>query len=226
MWTRLCSLDWTFLEKKKCFTIQKGWKRLLRPSSPSINPSPPQCHFDLFLKTSTDGDSTTALGSLCQCLMTLRRNFSKYSTRTFTTTTWSHYDSSYHCYLGGEANPLLATTSLHTVVESNDISPEPPLLQTKQSQFPQPLLIRLVFLILHQLCRPSLDTFQSLNVFLVVKGPKMNTVLKLKPHQSWLQKDNHLPGPAGYTIFDTSPDAIGLLGHLCTLLVHCQLTVN
>ena len=44
-------------------------------------------------------------------------------------------------YLGEEANPHLDTTSFQVVVE---LSPEPPLLQTKQSQFPQSLLIRRV----------------------------------------------------------------------------------
>jgi len=34
------------------------------------------------------------------------------------------------------------------------------------------------------------------------------------------QEDNHLPAPAGNTVSDTSQDAIGLLGHLGTLLAH------
>ncbi|KAK4826308.1 hypothetical protein QYF61_007155, partial [Mycteria americana] len=42
----------------------------------------------------------------------------------------------------------------------------------KQSQFPQPLLIRLVLQTLHQLRCPSLDTLQYLNIPLVVGGPK------------------------------------------------------
>ncbi|KAK4822951.1 hypothetical protein QYF61_024248 [Mycteria americana] len=48
----------------------------------------------------------------------------------------------------------------------------------EQPQFPQPLLIRLVFQILHQLRCPSLDTLQHLNVLLVVRGPKLNTVFE------------------------------------------------
>ncbi|KAK4811094.1 hypothetical protein QYF61_016380 [Mycteria americana] len=44
----------------------------------------------------------------------------------------------------------------------------------KQSQFPQPLLIRLV----HELRCPSLDMLQHLNVVLVVRGPKLNTVFE------------------------------------------------
>ena len=48
-----------------------GWKRPLRSSSPTINPTPPcplttslSATCTLFLKTSREGDSTTSLGSL------------------------------------------------------------------------------------------------------------------------------------------------------------------
>ena len=52
-------------------------------------------------------------------------------------------------YMGEEANPQLTTTSLQVVVESNKVSPEPPLLQTKQSQLLQLLLIKPVLQIHH-----------------------------------------------------------------------------
>ncbi|KAK4814520.1 hypothetical protein QYF61_021621 [Mycteria americana] len=38
--------------------------------------------------------------------------------------------------------------------------------------------------------------------------------------------DDHCPTPAGHTIADTSQDAVGLLGHLGTLLAHIQAAVN
>ncbi|GAB0187966.1 hypothetical protein GRJ2_001261900 [Grus japonensis] len=38
--------------------------------------------------------------------------------------------------------------------------------------------------------------------------------------------DDHFPGPAGHTVSDTSQDALGLLGHLGTLLAHVQPAVN
>ena len=47
-------------------------------------------------------------------------------------------------YLGEETNTWLTTTFFQVVVESNKVSPEPSLLQTEQSQFPQAFLIRLV----------------------------------------------------------------------------------
>ncbi|KAK4818760.1 hypothetical protein QYF61_018932 [Mycteria americana] len=119
------------------------------------------------------------------------------------------------CYLGEETDPHLSTTSFQVVVESDKVSPQPPFLQPKQSQLPQPLLIGLVVQTLHQLRCPSLDTLQHLNVSLVVGGPKLNTVFEVRPHH-----------PAGHTISDTSQDAIGFLGHLGTLPAHIQVAVK
>ena len=129
-------------------------------------------------------------------------------------------------YLGEETNTHLTTTSFQVVVESNKVSPQPPLLQTKQPQLPQLLLIRLVLQALHKLLCPSLDTLQQLCSLLVVRGPKLNTVFEEWPHQCWVQGDNHFPAPAGYAIPDTSLDAVGLLGLLGTLLAHVQPAVN
>ncbi|KAK4814248.1 hypothetical protein QYF61_012744, partial [Mycteria americana] len=130
------------------------------------------------------------------------------------------------CYLGEETNPHLSTTSFQVVVESDKVSPQPPFLQAKQPQFPQPLLIRLLLQTLHQLHCPSLDSIQHLNVSLVVRGPKLNTVFEVWPHQCRVQGHDHFPSPAGHTIPDTSQDAIGFLGHLGTLLAHIQAAVN
>ncbi|KAK4827171.1 hypothetical protein QYF61_015133 [Mycteria americana] len=130
------------------------------------------------------------------------------------------------CYLGEETDPHLSTTSFQVVVESDEVSPQPPFLQAKQSQLPQPLLIRLLLQTLHQLRCPSLYALQYLNVSLVVGGPKLNTVFEVRPHQCRVQGHNHFPSPAGHAIFDTGQDAIGLLGRLGTLLAHIQAAVN
>ena len=47
-------------------------------------------------------------------------------------------------YLGEQTNTCLTTTSFQVVVESDKVSPQPPLLQAKQPQFLQAFLIRLV----------------------------------------------------------------------------------
>ncbi|KAK4832234.1 hypothetical protein QYF61_021148 [Mycteria americana] len=96
----------------------------------------------------------------------------------------------------------------------------------KQPQLPQLLLIRLVLQTLHQLPCPSLDTLQHLHVFLVVRGPNLNTVFEVQPHQCPVQGHDHFPSPAGHTISDTNQDAVGCLGHLGTLLAHIQAAVN
>ncbi|GAB0205879.1 hypothetical protein GRJ2_003053500 [Grus japonensis] len=127
------------------------------------------------------------------------------------------------CYLGEKTNTHLTTTSFQVVVESDKVSPQPPFLQAKQPQFPQLLLIRLVLQTLHQLCCPSLDTLQHLNVFLVARGPKLNTGLTSAKYRG---TSTSLSGPAGHAIPDTSQDAVGLLGHLGTLLAHAQPVVN
>ena len=63
---------------------------------------------------------------------------------TFPDASWVHCLLSVANYLWEETDNHLATTSFQVVVESDKISPQPPLLQTKQPQFPQPLLIRLI----------------------------------------------------------------------------------
>ncbi|KAK4831815.1 hypothetical protein QYF61_019245 [Mycteria americana] len=96
----------------------------------------------------------------------------------------------------------------------------------KQSQFPQPLLIRLLLQTLHQLRCPSLDTLQHLNVSLVVRGPKLNTIVEVRPHQCRVQGHDHFPSPAGHAIPDTSQDAIGFLDHLGSLCAHVHPAID
>jgi len=67
---------------------------------------------------------------------------------------------------------------------------------------------------------------QQLSVLLVVRGPKLNAVLMVRPHQCQVQGHDHLPTPIGHTILDMSQDAVGVLGHLGTLLAHVQPAVN
>jgi len=61
----------SFLPKVIESQNHKGWKRPLRSSSPTVNPTPPcllnhvlKCHSYKFLNTSRDDDSTTSLASL------------------------------------------------------------------------------------------------------------------------------------------------------------------
>lgn len=117
-----------------------------------------------------------------------RRNISLHPTWISPGTIWGHQLSFYHCYLAEEANYCFTTTSFHVIVESDNVSPQPPLLQTGRSQFCQPHLIRLELQSTHQICYPSLETLQGLNIFLLVRGTKLNTALEMWPHQCWVQR--------------------------------------
>ncbi|PKU30089.1 hypothetical protein llap_19607 [Limosa lapponica baueri] len=58
------------------------------------------------------------------------------------------------------------------------------------------------------------------------KGPKLDTVFEVGPHQCPVQGDDHYPSPAGHTVPARGQDAVGLLGHLGTLLAPVQPTVG
>ncbi|KAK4826955.1 hypothetical protein QYF61_012804, partial [Mycteria americana] len=95
------------------------------------------------------------------------------------------------CYLGEETDPHLSTTSF----------------QAKQSQLPQPLLIRLLLQTLHQLRCPSLHTLQYLNIPLVVGGPKLNTVFENQDYI--IDQVLQLSTPATTEIIYTKEDLMG-----------------
>ena len=131
-----------------------------------------------FLKTSRDGDNpTTSLGSLFQYPTTLYgKKFFLMSKVSFPWCSLRPWPLVLSLLPGRRGQPHLTTTSFQAAVESNKVSPEPPPLQTEQSQLPQPLPIRPVLQIPHQLRGPSLDTtFQGLDIFLLVRGPKHRT---------------------------------------------------
>ena len=124
-----------------------------------------------FLNTSREGDSTTSLGNLFQCLITL--SVQKFFLISNLNLPWCNLRPLplIASYLGEETNTHLTTPSCQVVVASNEVPPQPPLLQTKQPQLPQPLLTRLVLQTPHRPHCPSLDTLQPLNVLLVLRGP-------------------------------------------------------
>ena len=65
------------------------------------------------------------------------------------------------CYMEEETNTHLITASIQVVVESNEVSPESPFLQTEQPQFPQPFLTRVVLQTPHQPHCPDHDWERS-----------------------------------------------------------------
>ncbi|RMC21616.1 hypothetical protein DUI87_02483 [Hirundo rustica rustica] len=125
-----------------------------------------------------------------------------------------------------ETNPQLSTPTLQEVVESDKVTSESPFLQDKQPQLPQSFLIGLVFQAPHQPCCPPLEVFKHVNVLPKLRGPELDTVLKVQPHQHQVQGKSDFHGSAGHTIPDTGQDAIGLFRHQGTLLAHVQSAVD
>ncbi|RMC21307.1 hypothetical protein DUI87_02168 [Hirundo rustica rustica] len=130
------------------------------------------------------------------------------------------------CCLKKETNPQLTTAILQEVVESDKVTSESPFLQPKQPQFPHSFFIQLVLQAPHQPRCPPLDVLKHLNVLPKLRGPELDTILKMWLHQCRVQGKNDLPAPAGHTIPDTGQDAIGPLGHQGTLLAHVQPVVD
>ena len=95
-------------------------------------------------------------------------------------------------YLGEETSTCLTTTSFQVGVESSKVPPQL-LVQTKQPQLPQWLLIRLVLKTPHQPCCPSLDTLQQLNVLLIARGPS-SVVSSSKRSQFECSRPSSQPG--------------------------------
>jgi len=60
---------------------------------------------------------------------------------------------------------------------------------------------------------------QHLNVLLVVRGPKLDTVLEVWPHQCWVQGHYYLPIPAGHTVPDRARMPLAFLA----TWAHCWL---
>ena len=142
-----------------------------------------QCDI-LFLSTSRSSDSTTSMGSLFHYLTALpENNFFLISNLNIP---WQNLRllPLALTLVNWEKRPTLTcTTSSLVTVESDKVSPEPSLLQPRQSQLPEPFLLRLVLQTLRQLHCPSLDMLRCFNVFLVVRGPKLNTILEVWYHE-------------------------------------------
>jgi len=68
-----------------------------------------------------------------------------------------------------------------------------------------------VFESFHQPCWSSLYILKQHNILLVVRCSELNTALKMQPHQSWVQGDDHLPASADCTTSDTARMVLAFL---------------
>ena len=97
-----------------------------------------------FLNTSRDGDSTAPVQPIPAPDHSLGEVFSNIQPE-FPLVQFEGIPSSpITSYVGEVADTYLTTASPQVAVQSNKVTLEPPLLQTKHSQLPQPILIRLV----------------------------------------------------------------------------------
>ncbi|KAK4813146.1 hypothetical protein QYF61_013111 [Mycteria americana] len=151
-----------------------------------------------------DGDSTTSPGSLFQCLMTLSVN--KFFLISNLNLPW--------CNL----RPFPLVLSLVTWEKR----PIPPLYTLLSGSCPSAAP--------HKTCAPDPSSASlpfsghalAPQCLSCIEGPKTEHSIRGAASPG----DNHCPSPAGHAISDTSQDAIGLLGHLHTLLAHIQVAVD
>ena len=95
--------------------------------------------------------------------------------------------------------PFLFVRSLQVLEGRNKVSPEPSLLQAKQSQFPQSFLLGEVLQPSGHLNGPRLGPFKELCVFFLLGAPGLGAVLHMGPHRkSRVEGDTPLPLPPGH----------------------------
>lgn len=97
---------------------------------------------------------------------------------------------------------------LRKLLGSNEVTPQPPCLQTRQVQSPQTLLTGHDFQLFHQLCCPPWDAFKNFHILLNWWGLELHTELQVRPNQCWPEWDNHLSCPSGSAVFDAPQDDI------------------
>ncbi|KAK4814264.1 hypothetical protein QYF61_012819 [Mycteria americana] len=185
-----------------------GWKRPLRSSSPTVNltlPRPPLYHVPKHLiQTSFKYLQGWRLNHFPGQPVPMLDN-------PFTEVKFPNIQSKpplvqleaisscpITCYLGEETNPHISTTSFQT----SALDPSPASLPFS-GHAPAPQCLS---------CSGGPKTEHS------IRGAASPV--------PGVQGHDHFPSPAGHTIFDTSQDAIGFLGHLGTLLAHIQAAVN
>ena len=72
---------------------------------------------------------------------------------------------------------------------------------------------------------PPLDLLQQFHV-LVLGAPELDTVLQVRFHERRVEKQKHLPRPAGHTSLDATQDTVGPLGCKRTLPALVESLIN
>ena len=77
--------------------------------------------------------------------------------------------------------------------DHHEVSPEPSLLQAKQTQFPQPFLIGEVLQPLDDLNGPPLDPLQQLCIPPVLRASGLDAVLQMGPYKGRVEATHPIP---------------------------------
>lgn len=128
------------------------------------------------LNTSKEGDSTTSLGNLFQCL--------GIHTVKFLLTYISFCPLPFVLSLGKtqpEPGSILLALSLQILIDFDEVPSLSSLLEADQGQHPLPFLTREI--LLNHLCHSKLDPLQRLHVSPVLRSPEPHTALQLWPQQ-------------------------------------------
>ena len=170
----------------------------------------------LVLNASRDATFTASLGSLCLCPITLvvKNLFLTYSLNLFSFESVSPCPITINMHK--KSVPLLPASFFQVLEDYNEVSPEPSLLQVKQSQLP--FIIGEVLQHPDYLCTPFLELLQQLHILLEPGAPGLDTVLQMGPHKGRAERDNPLLLQAGHPSVDAIQDTIGLPGCKCILL--------
>ena len=76
------------------------------------------------------------------------------------------------------------------------------------------------------LCGSLLDCLNQFSVFLELGSPELSTVRQKWSYQGRAEGEDHLPKPAGCTLFNTLRYTTGLIGQKTSLLAHGQPVVH
>ena len=90
-------------------------------------------------------------------------------------------------------------------------------LQTKETQLPQPLLVREM---LHSLCDSALDSLKQFLVLLELGGPELDTLFQMRSHRGRVEGEENFSQPINHPSSNTLQDTVGCLGHKGTVLAH------
>jgi len=91
-----------------------------------------------------------------------------------------------------EPGSIFFVLCLQVFIDTDQILPEPPLFQAEQFQLFQLFLLWEMLHFLNHLSDLLLNLAQYGHITLVLESAELDSVLQVWPHQSWLERKDHL----------------------------------